>query len=290
MTRSRRLRLLGAGALLGTLFIVAVAPVIGGTGAGAVFNLGRTNAVNKASVLTGKSASRILQVTNSGSGTALQLTTKTTVPPMKVSSSVKVSNLNADKLDGLDSTGFLQPSGQILISAGNGGWVPFNSTDPVSQIYFSSTVQWTRSAIGSGFLSVSPDLPTAMFGKMLQLEGVEFCFGPMPGTSLKYVEINTISSTAGESARSLKFSDPTTYTDPACHLYTLPTPAPLGSETSANFFVQVNWAVAASAFAINRTTFVLGMTDTPAPAPAAVVITGDPVKPGARSITDVPTK
>ncbi len=290
MSHPRRRRLVGVTALLAIVAFVGVAPVVGGTGLGAVFNLGRTNTVNSVSTLTGSTTSRMLQVTNKGTGAALQLTTRTTAPPLKVNSSVKVANLNADKLDGIDSTGFIRPTGQILVSAGNSQWVPFTSTDPVSNTSFSSTVQWQRSGVGANFLSISPDLPVAMYGKVLELQGVEFCYGTTLDTTLAYVEINTVSSSNGEGARNLRFSDATAYTDDACHLYTLASPAPLGSETGANFFVQVNWTTATGIFSINRTTFVLGATDTAAAAPAAVRITGQPVKAGARSATEAPAK
>jgi hypothetical protein len=167
--------------------------------------------------------------------------------------------------------------------------VPFYSTDPVSAVNYSSSSQWSRSAIGSNYLSISPDLPVAMYGKMLELQGVEFCYATLGGTSLTYVEINTVSSSAGEAGRQLRFSDSTVYTGSACHLYTLATPVPLGSETGANFFIAVNWP-SGGVFSIERTTFVLGATNTAAPAPAAATILGQPVKPGAKSRTDAPAK
>jgi len=78
--------------------------VIAGTGIGGVFNLGRTNTVNTTTTLTGSSTGRTLQLTNTGSGAALQLTTKITAPPLKVNSQLKVTNLDADLLDGKDSS------------------------------------------------------------------------------------------------------------------------------------------------------------------------------------------
>jgi hypothetical protein len=92
---------------------IAVQPVLAGTGLGAVFNLGRTNTMNGATTLRGNAATRILQVTNTGTGPALALSTKSTVPPMTVSSSTKVAHLNSDLLDGIDSTGFIQGSGKL---------------------------------------------------------------------------------------------------------------------------------------------------------------------------------
>src|SRR5690349_20987255 len=84
------------------------------------FVLGTTNTVNAASTVTAGSRGlngKILQLTNNSNGasaTALALTTPGSRPPMAVSSGVKVANLNADRLDGLDSTGFVRGGGRVV--------------------------------------------------------------------------------------------------------------------------------------------------------------------------------
>jgi hypothetical protein len=67
---------------------------------GGTFVLGRAN---KATTLT--------TLTNTA-GTPLSLVGKTGAAPLKVASSTKVANLNADKLDGLDSKTFLRATGK----------------------------------------------------------------------------------------------------------------------------------------------------------------------------------
>ena len=98
------LRGLIVGAVL--LGLAVPATTLAGSGLGAVFNLGSTNTVNRTSVLRGSTASAELQVTNTGTGPALKLTTKPGTAPLQVSSTTKVVNLNADRLDGLNSTAF----------------------------------------------------------------------------------------------------------------------------------------------------------------------------------------
>jgi hypothetical protein len=67
---------------------------------GGDFILGHTNKANQSSVLT-----------NTGSGPALKLTTnKRGTPPLAVSNGSKITNLNADSLDGLDSSAFPRTS------------------------------------------------------------------------------------------------------------------------------------------------------------------------------------
>ena len=83
------------------------------------FVLGTTNTVDAASTVTAGSGlnTKMLQLTNNSMGssaTALGLTTASTRPPMIVSSQARVANLNADKLDGIDSSGYVQGRGKVL--------------------------------------------------------------------------------------------------------------------------------------------------------------------------------
>ena len=127
--RPRFLRVLVVGMVAGALALSATS-VIAGTGIGAVFNLGRVNKVNLVTVLQGSTTSRLLQVTNTGTGPALQLTVKAGAAPLQVGSEVKVAHLNADKLDGLDSTAF-RKAGDPVDATTLGGQAPaaFVQTD-----------------------------------------------------------------------------------------------------------------------------------------------------------------
>jgi hypothetical protein len=83
--------------------VFGAASALAGTGVDGIFNLGRTNTVDAKSVLKGATATKNLQITNTGAGSALGLRVRPDRPPMVVNSSVKVRKLNADKLDGLTS-------------------------------------------------------------------------------------------------------------------------------------------------------------------------------------------
>jgi hypothetical protein len=159
-------------------------------------------------------------------------------------------------------------TGDIYVSAGFANWHPFNSTDPLAYTYFSSQTQVTRSAAGSSFLSVNPDVPTVLYGRSLIFKGVQFCFDTFASTTLSYIEVNTYSHTTGSLGRNLRLSDPTARTGNHCQLYTLPSPITLGANEGVNFFIQVNWGVASSQFAIGRTTFIFAPTTTLAATPA----------------------
>jgi hypothetical protein len=97
---------------------IALFVALGGTAIaadGGNFLLGRSNSASSMTSLTrtGANAGKGLQVTNTSTGagaTALGLNVASGHTPFTVNSATKVANLNADKLDGVDSTGFLPSS------------------------------------------------------------------------------------------------------------------------------------------------------------------------------------
>jgi hypothetical protein len=109
LARAVSRRKASAGLAIGLTFAV-VGTTLAGTGIGGVFNLGRTNAVNYVTTLTGAYASRLLQITNTSTsaaavgaqirasyGTPLQLIGSLTKPPLTVNSSVRVPRLNVER-------------------------------------------------------------------------------------------------------------------------------------------------------------------------------------------------
>lgn len=108
-----RRRIFFNGVVLGAVTSTAVlmsATAVAGTGVGAVFDLGQTNTVNATSTLTGSTAGKLLQVTNTStdSGAAgLGIKVPSGNPPFILNSTTKVTHLNADLLDGKNSTYFL---------------------------------------------------------------------------------------------------------------------------------------------------------------------------------------
>ena len=106
------------GAVVATVVLIATSAVAG-TGIGGVFNLGKTNSVDASSTLTGAAGSKMLTITNKGPGPALGLSVAPGVAPFTVGSKTKVKNLNADQLDGVDATGFIQGTGTALVTSGS---------------------------------------------------------------------------------------------------------------------------------------------------------------------------
>ncbi|QYJ16177.1 hypothetical protein Rxycam_02008 [Rubrobacter xylanophilus DSM 9941] len=110
--------LTGLSVILAIAFGVATT-ALAGTGVGAPFNLGQTNTVNKLSSLVGSVGSganlRIDNNSKNASATALSLQVEPGRAPLRVNSSTRVNRLNADMLDGKDSTSFVQGSGKVYV-------------------------------------------------------------------------------------------------------------------------------------------------------------------------------
>jgi hypothetical protein len=84
------------------------------------FRLGQTNGIDQISTLVGNAATPMLRIDNGSTAagaTALDLRVEAGKPPMKVNSVTKVAKLNADTLDGEDSTGFYAAGSKVADSA-----------------------------------------------------------------------------------------------------------------------------------------------------------------------------
>lgn len=98
-------------AMIVALVLGMATTALAGTGVGARFDLGKINTVNAVSTLVGSVAGPTLRVDNDSTGagaTALDLQVEPGKPPMTVNSNAKVSNLNADQLDGFDQSQFVR--------------------------------------------------------------------------------------------------------------------------------------------------------------------------------------
>ncbi len=133
-------------ALVMALVLGVASMALAGTGVGAVFNLGKLNQVGQMSQLVGFTNGPMLRIDNNGGGaraTALDLRVEPGQPPMTVGSSAKVPNLNADKIDGKDSTQIGVNGLQTIRS-----FSAFDSTSPKDA---TATCPSGKVVVGSGF-------------------------------------------------------------------------------------------------------------------------------------------
>jgi hypothetical protein len=71
------------------------------------FKLGRINRIDELSTLVGSADGALLRINNEGSGPAIDLRVEEGEVPMNVNSTTRVNGLNADQLDGKNSTAFV---------------------------------------------------------------------------------------------------------------------------------------------------------------------------------------
>ena len=177
IVRAGRVAVSAVGLAVGLTLVLGVATTaLAGTRVGATFNLGKMNSVGAISTLVGSTASSMLKVDNNGAGTALDLQVgpSTTPPeqkaaaPIKVDSQAKVANLNADELDGKDSSAFAPASGfgAAEVIDVSGAQVPENT-------YTSKGGTLIITASGSGFRSSTYNSTSGRIGSSLKVDGVE---------------------------------------------------------------------------------------------------------------------
>jgi hypothetical protein len=155
-------------AVILALTVGLASTALAGTGVGARFQLGKVNTVNAVTKLMGTVAGPSLVVDNNASGTAataLDLQVEPGNAPMKVNSGTRVTNLNADKLDGKDSTQFQQagalvPQDLALVN----GWIEYGSgfgtpafyKDAEGMVHLEGTIYCTTPNTGCGAVAFLP--------------------------------------------------------------------------------------------------------------------------------------
>src|SRR4051794_29601472 len=132
-------------------------------------------AANGGNFLLGRSntASAVTSLIKSGAGPALQLVVPAGQPPLRVNATAgKATNLNADKLDGQDSSAFAQRSGFNAQNVIQGvGPLPLQDT------YTSKGGTLLITASGSGYRSTSNTIGPGPIGMYVLVDGVHG-FGP----------------------------------------------------------------------------------------------------------------
>ena len=152
--------------------LLALAVALSGTAIAATggnFILGQSNKADQTTSLSTSIGGRSLRITNTSSeagATALGLSVAPGKPPMTVSSSTRVKNLNADLLDGKHSTAFVARSDVMQMHAsfipvgGNPSWTLGKLTVSVTcpgasiNVYVASTSSSASVAQLSGLASV----------------------------------------------------------------------------------------------------------------------------------------
>jgi hypothetical protein len=139
-----------------TVSVIALFVALGGTtyaATGGNFILGQSNTASSKTSLSAAIADKALQLTNTktaAGATALGLSVASGHSPFTVNSGTKVTNLNADKLDGQDSSAFQKTGCQPTV-AGTGAMVQVGPTciDKYEASVWSSPTGGTQYGVSS---------------------------------------------------------------------------------------------------------------------------------------------
>jgi hypothetical protein len=165
---------------------------------------------------------------------------------------------DADKLDGVDSTDFVTPSGTILWNQWD-GWVSTSPNTTVSRDLDDTNVN--RANAGTSSLRLRPTIPSTLFGKKLRVTGVELCYDAgNVNTALTKVELRVNESTVPKIATGeIVVQDSTSRTTVECRTFT-GTPRLLDSDRYP--LLDLDFTYTSSGITqIERTTFLLEATN-----------------------------
>lgn len=118
---------------------------------GQPFILGKNNAADALSRLTGNVNGSAMQVVNNNpdaNDTALNLSVQSGEAPMRVNSDTKVTNLNADHVDGMDANSFLKTNGKAADAETLDG--KDSAQFMTASTYYSTSPEMTGQNIGNG--------------------------------------------------------------------------------------------------------------------------------------------
>lgn len=148
-------------AVVASLTLATASAALAGSGVGGVFNLGKTNTVNAITRLTGSVAGSSLQIFNNSTdtaATALELRVASGKPPLKVNSTTKVANLNADSLDDRDVTE-LAPILRAQQDSSNSGQRVTGTTE-VNSVAIQAPVDGVLMISGTAYVNSGEPAPT----------------------------------------------------------------------------------------------------------------------------------
>ncbi|MEJ5223811.1 MAG: hypothetical protein WHV44_05090, partial [Anaerolineales bacterium] len=155
--------------------------------------------------------------------------------------------------------------GEIVVSAGFSGWEPVLPTYSLAYYNYATGTYIRAPSAGTYTLVSQPDLPVVLYGKSLQLVGVEICYEASPGNYLNEVRLRTYTHVSGLGSSNLRFTDSTDRTDTACRYYVIsPSPIVMTAEMGAEIFVDVTWTAGITDFGFGRVSYVFQPTGTTA--------------------------
>ncbi len=157
----------GTALALGVAVVLGVATAALAAVPGDPFRLGKVNVINALTQLVGEKPGPMLRIDNNGTGYALQLLVEPNRPPLTVNADAgKAMNLNADELDGKDSSRFATGvKGKATNADKLDGKDSSEFVQNAGEMTFSVFDSWVSSHASSDPVTVQPKAYRTVFTK-----------------------------------------------------------------------------------------------------------------------------
>ncbi len=138
----------------------------------------------------------------------------------------KVPVVNADRLDGLDSTDFVQ-GGTLVHAYGPTAWHAYAGSQPSIE-YHPYRLGLFRGTAGDIELVLSPTVPVSEHGIPYALESMTVCAGGDPDAYVNTVSVTGYDSASPNAVEAFSAEDTTDHTAYGCHTLNVPSPTASG--------------------------------------------------------------
>jgi hypothetical protein len=139
----------------------------------------------------------------------------------------KTPVVNADKLDGLDSTDFLA-GGDMVHTYGPTAWQRYGTDTSGTVEYYPYRLGLSRSGAGDIEIQISPMVPTSEHGIGYALESVTICATGSVSGYLNAASLSGQNSADPNATPTFNVDDSTDRTAYGCHTLSVPTPTAAG--------------------------------------------------------------
>lgn len=185
---------------------------------------------------------------------------------------------NADKLDDLDSSAFSRP-GTIELTASAEGWLPFQSSDPLSYTRYNPYFSVSRSSAGGSLFKMPFTLPTTLNDTPMSMSAIRFCNQATAAVPVDYLQVMVMRNdvTTGNAFSARTVADNTSRTGGGCTTLSVTPAANLLPGDYLAILVQATW----SPGGVGQSIALSGVTVTLEPSDAASLSAQSPSRQGA---------
>ena len=148
-------------------------------------------------------------------------------------------------------------TGNIYINSGLNNWVS-NGAGSGYVTYYTNLIELHAPAAGSYGFQFTPDLPAALYGRLMYTHSVKLCYDATLGASITGVYFRQYAGGATPGFPPYReITDTTVRTDVGCRTYAFPTDGSLFGTDHVVLYISTSFTGASDYIAIGATTFTL---------------------------------